>query len=262
MALLDDLRRQVIAESRLIGEMTDDFARELTRILGQTERRILRLMGTLDQADGRLVASRSSVARALRLRVELQAILEDSGYGRLVQSALTDPLDRLAAKVLDGRRLTGRVAKLFPIDVDTLSAWRMVREADLLGLGDDIVTSVWRSTVDGIVANRSVPSLVQEIAALTEASEARARTIYDTAASTYSRHVDQLGLDPDAGDRFVYVGPNDDATRPFCREHLTGEERTRAELDSIDNGQLPNTLLTGGGWNCRHKWLFVGERAQ
>lgn len=258
MALIDDIRRQARTEQRLIDEAADGFDRELSRVLRQTTRRIRTLLRQLETRDGRLVASQAALGRALRLRVELLAILESSGYDGLVEAAFDAPLDRLTASALRGRSLTARAARLTAIDVDILSAWQTIRTADLLELGDDFVTVVWRSTVDGLLANRTPDALVDELAALGEVTERQARTLYDTAVSTYGRQVDQLGVDPQADDRFLYVGPDDSATREFCRRHV-GEVRTRAELDDLSNGQLPNTLLTAGGWNCRHKWLFLAD---
>ncbi len=274
MALVDDIRRQARTEQRVIDSAVDGFGGELQRVLRDVNRRIRRLVRTLETSDGRLVATRASLARALRLRLEIQAVLEEAGYTALTEAALDDPLDRLTARVLDGRTLTGRVARLTPVDVDVLSAWREIRAADLLEVGDDAVTAIWRSTVDGVVGSRNVDDLVDEIAGTISRSEAerarqarrfvgasleaRARTVYDTAVSTYSRHVDQLGIDPQPDDRFLYMGPLDTATRPFCAD-LVGEVRTRAELDNLPNGQLPNTLLTGGGYNCRHKWFYLAD---
>jgi hypothetical protein len=61
-----------------------------------------------------------------------------------------------------------------------------------------------------------------------------------------------------ASDVFIYVGPVDERLRPFCRGHV-GKVYTRAQIDALDNGQLPNTFLTGGGWNCRHVWHAVSK---
>lgn len=59
--------------------------------------------------------------------------------------------------------------------------------------------------------------------------------------------------------RYQYEGPDDKLTRPFCHElerrtKTTG--LTRAEIDKLDNGQLPDVFITGGGFNCRHQWIL------
>lgn len=44
--------------------------------------------------------------------------------------------------------------------------------------------------------------------------------------------------------------------RPFC-ETWIGKVRTREAIAEIDNEQLPDSLVTGGGYNCRHRWARV-----
>jgi len=43
-------------------------------------------------------------------------------------------------------------------------------------------------------------------------------------------------------------GPDDKLTRPFCEHPLDANKTyTRAEIEKMDNGQLPNVFLTGAG---------------
>lgn len=57
--------------------------------------------------------------------------------------------------------------------------------------------------------------------------------------------------------KFRYIGPDDKITRVFCREHLD-KEYTAEEIGRLDNGQGLDVMAYGGGWNCRHDWVFVG----
>jgi hypothetical protein len=43
-----------------------------------------------------------------------------------------------------------------------------------------------------------------------------------------------------------------------AEEHV-GKVYTRAEIDAMDNGQIDNVFLTGGGYNCRHVWMEVSK---
>jgi hypothetical protein len=63
------------------------------------------------------------------------------------------------------------------------------------------------------------------------------------------------------GDVFAYLGPADTKLRPFCREHV-GKVFTRDEIHALDNGQLPDCFLTGGGYNCRHMFASVSKLSQ
>ncbi len=66
--------------------------------------------------------------------------------------------------------------------------------------------------------------------------------------------------------RYVYLGPLDRLTRPFCRAMLKRSAKqplTHVQIEKLDNGQLPNPFITGGGYNCRHQWAVaeVGQES-
>lgn len=63
--------------------------------------------------------------------------------------------------------------------------------------------------------------------------------------------------------KFEYVGPRDDKNRPFCRAVLSHRrkewtrEQIESELDGRPDAQLLPTFIYGGGFNCRHRWIFT-----
>ncbi len=97
-----------------------------------------------------------------------------------------------------------------------------------------------------------------------ETSIGKARTIADTSMSTFyatatDRAFQIIEKDlPEQVQHYKYSGPDDKLTRPFC-EHLLklGKAYTREEIGKMDNGQLPNVMITRGGWNCRHQWILA-----
>lgn len=57
---------------------------------------------------------------------------------------------------------------------------------------------------------------------------------------------------------FLYVGPDDRITRPFC-EVLVGYAIPKELLDSLNNYQGLKVKKFGGGYNCRHQLLPISE---
>lgn len=55
--------------------------------------------------------------------------------------------------------------------------------------------------------------------------------------------------------------PDDQLTRPFCRrileEQREGQTYSRAEIEAMNNGDLPDVMLTCGGIECRHQWILA-----
>ncbi len=63
----------------------------------------------------------------------------------------------------------------------------------------------------------------------------------------------------EGGKRYIYAGPNDGVTRPFCRENI-GKIRTETEWRALSNtgkGGVGDAWNYGGGYNCRHAVYLV-----
>ena len=90
----------------------------------------------------------------------------------------------------------------------------------------------------------------------------------ETAVATYYRMIADRGYQLIQSDlpsevlRYRFYGPWDRLTRPFCKHLLQGgKSYTRDEVDGMDNGQIPNVFITGGGFRCRHQWLIAPDEA-
>jgi hypothetical protein len=247
-----DAQRDAERIAALLDRMTADFASELDAVLVSVTGRVRALLRELEtQPDGRLSATLKNLRRAVRLRNDILQILEQAGFTAFVTDAIDEPLDRLAAHVLKASDVSAD-----DVDLDILAALKQIRLADLLQVGEDVAVTLWRTTVDGVLGLRPVVELVNDVADLLDISARRARTIYDTAISTFTRQVAQVNTTGEPDEAFFYVGPVDSKIREFCLDHV-GKVFTRDRIDQMDNGQLPNVFLTGGGYNCRHMWRRV-----
>lgn len=66
-------------------------------------------------------------------------------------------------------------------------------------------------------------------------------------------------------DLFLYTGPDDKITRPFCHRVLSKSPPiyTLDEIRAMNNEQGLDVFTSGGGYNCRHDWRPVSpERAK
>jgi hypothetical protein len=242
--------------ARLMDDLSKSFANELRQVVTLLTERMRTLVKQIETDGGRAIAKRTNLALALQMKADILKALNDAGYTALAQRAADESLDRLARHVLSADDIS-RV-QIGTFDVDVLAALKQLRLADLLQVGEDVAVQLWRAVVDGVVGARPVLDLVGDIADLLDISEKRARQIYDTAVSTFSRQVGQLGTTGEPDEVFIYVGPVDQKVREFCLEHV-GKVYTREVIDGMDNGQLPNVMLTGGGYNCRHIFSRVSR---
>lgn len=113
------------------------------------------------------------------------------------------------------------------------------------------------------VGGLTFAELVNSIASMLDRTIPQSVGIADTALATHYRTITDQGFQlieddsPGAKIRYRFVGPDDKLTRPFCRKLVeSGKSYTRAQIDRMNNGQIPNCLISGGGWNCRHVWVI------
>jgi hypothetical protein len=248
MSLLSEAERlAVVADA-----VTATYARELQTVLRDLERQL-----TVLAADA-LAGKPSALVRAIRaqrLREDIRAALRVAGYPELTQRATSRALDALVAQV---ERLQGaaQIAAFTSSDLTRIVALKELARLNLYDQGDALALAVWRTFQYGLFSQRPLKDLLEDLADTLDLELYEARTFYDTTASVFTRQVEALKTSE--ADVFAYLGPVDRKLRPFCRAHV-GKVYTRDEIDALDNGQLPNPFLTGGGYNCRHVWQAVSQ---
>lgn len=231
------------------------FARQLSSVLRDAERRIRDWL-LISEPPSRTVQVRAS--QALAVRNQVRTVLREAGYGALVDVSTGAALDRMAARTLAHRRIAKVAAALAPEASLMLEAMRTIHLQDLLEEGEVIIRAITQAVTRGMLSAQAVSDILTEVAKVLDLSQARVGTLYDTAVSIFGRQVEALAAGNADETRFLYVGPVDEVTREFCLERV-GKVFTRAEIEDMDNGQLSNVFLTGGGYNCRHVFMEVSQ---
>lgn len=251
------LQQEAIRAAAAQDAAVERFELELRRVWVATARQLRRALASWEtDPDGRTVTTAANLGRVLGLRRRVREWLSDAGYDDLIARSLGDDLDALASAAVASSRVAGQALRFAPADVAALEAWRALRLADLLDLGTTTARAVQRAALDGLLGLRPLAALVGDLADVLDLSTRQARTIYDTAVTVYSRQLDLMGASGAADELFFFAGPVDEVLRPFCRARV-GKVFTRAAIEAMDNGQLPDVLLTGGGYNCRHTFKRV-----
>ena len=197
---------------------------------------------------------------------------------RLVRS-----YDRLAALSAGGFSAGGLDPAFTQTDVRVLSALKDMDLRRWERFGGDIVDTLHSSLMDSVVSGEryadTVAALEETLLGMGEEPsrfEARARTLANTLTQAFDRTVTNRRAAEADVDTFVYLGPEDSLTRPFCRAVLDGggdaefgvPEKDEDppvyaldEIEGMDNGApgLP-VMQFGGGYNCRHKFRPISKR--
>jgi hypothetical protein len=251
----DALLREADKLARVADEVSAAYATELARILRDLEHSVRRL--AMDASQGSVSAMTRAV-RAAKLRKQIQTALDVAGFSHLAETASSTYLDTVLAQVMVIQQ-AAQVATFTSSDMTRLLALKELAKRDILHQGAAIAHAVWRTLAQGLFASRPVADLIDDLADALDDEQHAARTLYDTAVSVFGRQVEAMKSTPE--DVFAYVGPADVKVRPFCHQHL-GRVYTRDEIDALDNKQLPNPFLTGGGYNCRHQFIAVSKLSE
>jgi hypothetical protein len=238
--------------ARVGDEVSAQYARELGFVLRDLERELRRL--ALDAIEGNRTAL-SRAVRAAKLRRQIQQALQAAGYGRLAETATSARLDRIVAQ-LERLRGAAKLAAFTSADLTRILALKELARLDLIGQGEQIAQALWRTFAQGLFSQRPIADLLEDLADALDVELHEARTLYDTTVSIFGRQVEAMKAKD--GDLYAYIGPADVKLRPFCRARV-GKVYNKAEIDAMDNGQLPNVFLTGGGFNCRHTFMAVSK---
>lgn len=190
------------------------------------------LLAAVQVEDLMPIFKRAGLAKLLD--VELPALVQRTVpliRAELASQGLEGGLDVGAMQVLlDGR------AKLLADKLSreageaVLNAW-----VDSTFVGKDLVTAT----------AEAVTSVSGKLASLAQAEIATAIAAIDRLV------VVQAGMQ--RGSAFMYIHPRDAVTRPCCNT-IIGLVFTQEEIAAMDNNQLPDVLLTCGGYNCRGSW--------
>jgi len=248
--------RLILAAERTAAEadrLSARFGAALARVLRQAERRLAPIVDAIEHTSPTDVTRQAASAQ---LGARFRDALRVSGFDDLADVATGDALDGITARVLAGRAAAKLGTEIRFEGQLQLQALKSLHYADLLDAAEDVSKQLSGVAARGSLAGNTRRGLRDDLGDILDRADARIRTIYDTSVSVFGRQVEAIQAGDDPNTLFAFMGPVDDKTREFCLNHV-GRVYTRAEIDELDNGQLDNVFLTGGGFNCRHVWHEV-----
>jgi hypothetical protein len=197
-------------------------------------------------------------ARGIALRRQIRQALTDAGFDDFATEASNTAIEAMAAEVMRTRLARG-TAKLVRPSAARLRALAVLSESNLLGTAEDVTTALMRAVSQFILTTTPSPRILDTLAEVMSKELGQVQTLFDTQVSIMGRQVEAIATEPLGPEQaFLYTGPVDGRTRTWCLDRV-GKVYTRREIEAMDNGQLPNAFLTGGGYNCRHSFLAVAS---
>ena len=166
-------------------------------------------------------------------------------YGNEIKNAIGS-----LQEVVDVKSLTDRVKGLATgtIELDT--------DAFLASINQTI------GQIKSSLARGQIVGNIPEVEAPINTLANKLKTEVNTALRSFNRLVTVAQAEDLGIELFLYDGPLDERTRPFCEEHV-GKAYTLEQLNELDNGQGLPVAVYLGGYNCRHELLpITAEQAK
>jgi len=139
----------------------------------------------------------------------------------------------------------------------TLQSLINYNKESLLSTLDNMGAIIKKEVIKGIISGSPIQTVVDSVRGQGSLSPAQLQTLVDTAMNEYSRSVTKLMMDEMPNNtKYQYIGALDEKTRPACLEMMAAGDLTKKEIEQlgIDLNLGHNVFISGGGYNCRHKW--------
>ena len=127
---------------------------------------------------------------------------------------------------------------------------------------DEVILPTFKTSINESLRDLLVdvpPSIVMSnLEARLKRSEGSQLTEVKTRISQYGRSVTAVAAETAGLDHYLYTGPRDGITRPFCRVLINLVVNDK-QMRKLNNGQGLSVITSGGGYNCRHSWSPITE---
>jgi hypothetical protein len=245
--------------------ISGETSRRLDAIRRALLKEMQRLLGRLDQSNGKLVSTADALDNARRIRSQLLQVIREQGLAVIVQSSeqgIVDAVDAALAKTSPTPGMSREMGKALRVSLD--AEVKASIERTVSGILDDVANVFTRAAVQmrkaidvGVNTGSSLQDVIAEVSQALDTSFVRASTGVDTAVrGAYTkttvlqaeRGAEAVGVEMG----YLYGGPEDGKNRPFCERHVDKVYTLRAlkQLKN-DNGLPVETFL--GGYACRHR---------
>lgn len=147
------------------------------------------------------------------------------------------------------------------IDIDTIEALIRFRVEDIQNKAVQVIGNIRPVILENVILGTT-----PDFAALSTIYSSQlinyAKTELNTALLSFSRTINLVQAESAGLEDYIYIGPYDKITRPFCQKVLVMKSPpiySIAEIKTMDNGQGLPAAIYGGGYNCRHRWKALSK---
>lgn len=245
-----------------IDQQTAWFERNMLKIASRLDARITALIRELDSHGGHLLNTEENIQLWAQIHGSILEELNAAGYTELV-TQLNDKENDLL-RTMKKASMPGAVPLAFTqTSQSAISAFNSLWNARIGNLGNDVARQIHAIIGDSIFGGTNISDLVKSVKEILERQLVRYATTYvNTSRAKFIQMMQyEAARNYDGGLFWIYEGPEDDVTRPVCREgtgmdtngsfpnapYFTEEERIEFESYSAPERT----------YNCRHTFMQI-----
>jgi len=247
MPLTDKIILNSLSSVRTIE---DSYTSSLVSVMGTLERDLISLMGG---------GTTEQIVDTALARQNIERVLVDSGYyettGDLLSKGYQDTIEE-SYKVY--QQSIGANFQFADVSLGRLNSIKDMDLSKFGNLGDTFADDMTRVLLDLNFGTIDAKGARDILASSVSKFSQHAQTWVTTGLSGIYRESSIMLAQDNGITKYMYVGPGDRITRPFCMD-LLGKRKayTVDEISKMNNGQGLSVLQFGGGFNCRHQWVGV-----
>ena len=241
-------------EDKIIDQSVETFTKRVEKLYRDAENRFRRMI--LDYAEARNIKE-IDFEFALVNKANIEQVLQQTGYYDFIEDYISDQQD-LINEIVKEYNLFDHKVEFTRLSESIINQLQQ-NAIDLLDEGGTrFQQEIYNAIFDTLVTDKPLDTVLGLLPQIVEDTKllSYAGTTANTQYMTFSRTVTETINRETGWNNRIYTGPVDLKIRPFCIKYV-GKILTVQEIEKLDNGQLPNSLVTGGGYNCRHKWMAV-----
>ena len=250
------------AVSDLIDTQTEWFEGNMRKIARRVRNRLNTMLNQFDRSGGSLLNTPDNINRLNALYGSIIQELTAAGYTDLV-AGLNAKENELLTKLRATRQAYAVPLAFTETSQAALAAFNGMWNARIGNLGMDISRQIHGIVSESVFSGRTNYNLIKGISKLLDDDFVRYATTYvNTSRAKFIQMAEYEGTTGYEGDMFwIYEGPQDDVTRPVCREGTGMESNpitdnapyyTDAERIDFENYSGSERL-----YNCRHSFMLI-----
>lgn len=233
-----------------IDKVTDTYALQLKKVADDLARRMNVLLGRISAGEA---VNAGSLTDAALARAQATQLLVDSGYYRVTGDLLSNGFQDILNENLEiYNRYYAAGLRFEDVSGARIEAIRSMQSQVFQDLAGEQATNLQRILTNLSFGASSIESASEALANVLGSLSSYAETIVRTSVHAFERETNNEMATAAGIETFIYVGPDDNLTRPFCDEHI-GDIKTFDEWASITAPGSPGPVpVWGAGYNCRH----------